>query len=114
LTVPASEFYHPLWAPLLIADVTFAVAVSIAGYVLFYLFVEKSHRFPMLYVAWLVTPASIMILSEVAMAVSFPAMATLDTNRASELASALIACAIWIPYMYRSKRVQQTFVRTAA
>lgn len=114
LTVPGTAAYNALWAPLLVFDMFFGVVLSIAAFVLFYLFVEKSHRFPRLYVAWLVTTAAYMILVELVMAIGIPAMAELDSGSARDLARALIACAIWIPYMSMSTRVKNTFVRNAA
>ncbi len=114
LTVPGTDSYHALWAPLLVSDIAIAFALSIAAFMLFYLFVEKSHRFPKLYVAWLITGATYMFLSELVMAVAIPEKATMDSSTARDLARALIACAVGIPYMSVSTRVKQTFVRNAA
>jgi len=109
LTSVESEFYNPLWAPLLISEMLVNVVLVSVSIYMIYLFFTKHYRFPMVYIGLMLF--SIVFIFIDAWAVS----AVLDapmfySETVAELARSSIGAAIWVPYMLVSKRVDVTFV----
>ena len=111
LTTPGGEAYHWLWAPTIIFEVV--TNVSLIGFtlVLLVLFLRTSRRVPKLMIVLML--AGIAIQGVDLVLVGFiPALASdPDAHSMRDLARAVPAAAIWIPYFLMSKRVRNTFVK---
>lgn len=114
LTSPPSEAYHPLWAPLLIFEIVVNLAFIATSIVCLALFFRRSPHFPRImiayYLATLVFVATDLFLSNFIPAVA--AESNAETIR--PLGQAIMTCAIWVPYMQRSRRVHNTFVERSS
>jgi len=110
LTRPGTPAYDPLWAPLLIFEAVASVALLLFTLVLLFLFVKKSRRTPKLFIAWLLSLVGLRIADQL-LGSRIPVIAQHpDPQGLKELAQAILAALIWIPYFMRSKRVKNTFV----
>ncbi|MES2820995.1 MAG: DUF2569 domain-containing protein [Pseudomonadota bacterium] len=110
LTNSASEAYHPLWGPLLVAEALYNSLIVLASVYLIYLFFSKHYLFPRLYIT--IVGVSLVFIPLDAWLGSFVITdePMFDPATAQEFFRTLISGVIWIPYMLLSKRVKATFV----
>jgi hypothetical protein len=107
---PASPDYHPLWAVLLPFEVLFNVLVGSAAIVGLVLMFRRSRAFPKWMIGFYLFSAG-FVIADLIVAQLIPAVAAQDMSEAAgETIRALVAAAIWVPYMRVSKRVKATFV----
>ena len=110
LTTPGSEVYHALWAPLLILELVGNVLFIAAALVLLLLFFKRSHRFPGLFIAYIVLNV-LFILSDAWLgSLVLTDEPIFDPDTAREFFRSLVGGVVWVPYMLVSKRVRNTFV----
>jgi hypothetical protein len=111
LTNPDSEYYHPLWKPLLIFEYFLQFFNPISFVFLILLFARKSRFFPktvvVIYAANFVLVlmdafSAILLTKSVNLALQFPW---------KEIFRSLFGVCIWIPYFLKSERVRSTFVK---
>jgi hypothetical protein len=109
LTTPGSAVYHPLWAPVIVGEITCNVGFLLFDLALLYLLFTKSRRFPKAFIVF--TLANLLfIVSDAAIAWQIPAVAARGLEGvAGEIARSLVVAAVWVPYMLVSKRVRNTF-----
>lgn len=111
LTTPGSEFYHHLWAPLIVFEIVGNLSFAIFAVVLIFLFFGKSHRFPALMIAFLLANLA-FILSDLLLVGFIPGLGeAVDAEIYGEIARGVVGAAIWVPYFLVSKRVKNTFVK---
>ncbi len=110
LTTPGMDAYHPLWAPALMYEIIGNFIFLLAGCYLLFLFFKRSRTFPKTFVV--VMGASLVFLVvDLFLANSIPAVASQDNSDLhKQIMQTIIACAIWIPYMFKSVRVKNTFI----
>jgi hypothetical protein len=109
LTTKGISTYHPLWAPLLLFEATGNVLLAVAAVTALVLFFRKSAAFPGFMIGFYLFAAMFLLIDVVA-GTRIPAVASSDDFGSTRgLMRALIACAIWIPYMRKSRRVRNTF-----
>lgn len=113
LTTPASDAYHPLWAPLLVFEFIGNVAFVVVGFWLLTLFFLRSARFPKSYIWVALLNLAFIVLDAWLTTFVLPDEAMFDPETAMELARSLVAAVIWVPYMLLSRRVRNTFVAKA-
>jgi len=111
LTTPGSPPYHPFWGPLLIGEIAINAFFIVTAIYLLVLFFRKSWRFPKFYVFFLVSNFVFIVLDALAIRIVLPGQPFLDAESAGEFAKSLVGVGIWVPYMFISKRVKNTFVR---
>ncbi|WP_026470752.1 DUF2569 domain-containing protein [Alkanindiges illinoisensis] len=111
LTSPSSEFYHHLWAPLLVFESVGNLLLLILSLTVLYFFLHKSKYVPKLIIFWL-TYGLIFVIIDFFFAEQIPLIADLsqDTESTKEVIRSFIAALIWIPYFLISKRVKATFI----
>lgn len=110
LTSPDSDFYHSLWAPILIFEMVFnLLLLGLCIFALVQLYGKKS-SFPKLMI--MIYSASLFFMFvDYLLALQIPAVSEVeDGTRPSDLLRSVLSTAIWIPYFIRSKRVKNTFV----
>lgn len=110
LTTPGSRAYHPLWAPLLVAEVAVNVALLLGSGFLLYFFFTKKRIFPKAVIAFMVANLVVVLGDQAAVSAIPQARAQIGPNEYRQIGRAVLAAAIWIPYFLRSKRVHATFV----
>ncbi len=112
LTDPSSEAYHPLWALLFVFETIgnlVLIAVAAAGMVLFF---RRSSAFPKLMVSYYLGGLGFVALDLLASNFILEVAATDDVATIGAVIQSIATCVIWIPYMYRSRRVRNTFLQT--
>ena len=110
LTTPGSRAYHPLWAPLLVAEVAVNVGLLLGSGILLYLFFTKKRFFPRAVIGFMVLSLVVVLADNAAVSAIPQARAQVGPSEYNQIVRAVIAAAIWIPYFLRSKRVHATFV----
>ncbi len=111
LTTPGTEAYHPLWAPILISEISINVALALTWLFIAFLFLTKKRLFPKWYIGILVFTLAFMLVDAVAIKAVLPNEEIFDPDTIKELARTLVTMLIWVPYMLMSKRVKATFVK---
>lgn len=110
LTTKGSEAYHHLWAPLLIGEVIYNVAIVFASVYLAFLFFTKHYRFPAVYIWIFVITLFVIPFDSWLFTFIDPHEPIFDPETTKEFAVLLITGLIWTPYLLISKRVKATFV----
>lgn len=110
ITNAESEYYHPLWGPLVISEMVINIGLVIfCGYLL-YLFFTKQRLFPKFFIIYMIINV-VFLISDTYVASLIPSVAEQRSNGIDpDLGRAVIGAAIWIPYFLLSKRVKNTFV----
>jgi len=105
-----SEFYNPMLAAIIPLEFVLNLAFVFGFIFLIYLFFTKSDIFPRWFITIYAANLAFIFLDAVVVKVAVPDQPLLDPETTKEFARSLVACAVWIPYMLKSKRVEATFV----
>jgi len=110
---PQGEAYHPLYGPLLMFEMVVNVLLIGLSVVACYLYFARRRLFPRIYITLLLASTSVLILDEVLgghviSAAGLDAGADADSTKA--IWGGILGCAIWCPYMLKSRRVKSTFL----
>jgi len=111
LTTPGSPAYHRLWAPVILFELLINIVfLAMEAVLLIWLF-TKSRRFPTAMIVYLFTVFALVGI-DYFLAQAIPAIAAQDNSEGRiAFMRAGVVCAIWMPYMLKSKRVKGTFTR---
>ena len=110
LTTPGNAAYHPLWSPIILGEIAINAVFIIGWITIAFFFFLKKRTFPKLFIGMLLFTLAFIVLDAFAIKAVLPNDPVFDPDTLKELARALIALLIWIPYMLVSKRVKATFV----
>ncbi|HET9707530.1 MAG TPA: DUF2569 domain-containing protein, partial [Gemmatimonadales bacterium] len=113
LTTPGASGYDALWAPTLLLELVVNIALLVFGVQLAVLFFRRHRWFPALFVIYAAARAAFISL-DLILAHSIPALEGRHGNDVARHTGALLATGLWISYMFRSRRVRNTFVRGVA
>ena len=114
LTDPSSSAYHPLWAPLLVFDGVSYIAIIAASIIALVLFLQRAPLFPRVMIALYLASLAI-VATDFFAARLIPAVTTQEQAEGTrQLLRAIGTCAVWVPYMLRSRRVRNTFIARGA
>jgi hypothetical protein len=110
LTTPGSEYYSPLWGPLLLVEIIvnlFMVAVSLY---LAYLFFTKKEEFPTWYAGLALFSLVFVLVDAYLVTMILPEIPMFDYETITALIPALGSLLIWTPYLFLSQRSKETFI----
>lgn len=111
LTTAGSPAYHPLWAPLLITETAGNILFILFSLAILFFFFRKKRGTPLLMIIFLLSNLAFVAVDHL-MAMKIPVVAAMpDESTPAEIIRLAIACAVWVPYFLRSKRVKNTFVK---
>lgn len=111
LTSTQSEAYHPMWGPLIIFETVYNIVFLLFSVFILVIFYGKKRIFPRLMIIFYSVSLAIGII-DLVLSYQIPIMRELaDGSSIREILKSVIACIIWIPYLMKSERVQNTFIR---
>lgn len=110
LTTAGSEFYSPLWGPLLTAELVFNLGILLISLYLAYLFFNKKMEFPEWYAGLAILSLVFILVDAYLVTMIMPEIAMFDFETISALIPTLGSLLIWTPYLFLSKRSKETFV----
>lgn len=111
LTTPGSEAYNPLWAPVLIAELSVNIVLVAIWIYVGYIFFTRKKVFPKWYIGMLIFSVVFILIDSFALKLVLPDEKVFDTQTLKEFLRGIVAVLIWVPYTLKSKRVKLTFVR---
>lgn len=109
LTAVESDFYHSLWAPLLIFEIIGNIVFIIASIVLLVLLFRKHYSFPKWMIIYYAANLAFVGIDFFAGDLIPAVAADQDPESLKELIRSVVGAAIWVPYFAKSRRVQNTF-----
>ncbi|MFO1358374.1 DUF2569 family protein [Plasticicumulans sp.] len=110
LTEPGHPAYHPLWAPLIVAETAGNGLTLLLALLALWLFLRRSRRAPAVIIGLFVWSLLFAITDQAATGL-IPMIPPPTTETLIDaLVAPAVAVAIWVPYLLRSKRVRATFV----
>ncbi len=110
LTTPGTESYHQLWAPLLLFEIIGNCLFILFPIIIAVFFFQRKRFVPTLIIILLFSNLVFVAIDYFAANLIPFVAAQEDMGSLVELVRVLIACGIWVPYLFVSKRVKGTFV----
>jgi transglutaminase-like putative cysteine protease len=109
-TTPGGGDYHALWAPTLLLELVGNAALLVFGCLLVWQFFRRKRWFPALFV--IVSVARLLLIgADALLAGAIPAVSVQESGaEGTQNWSMLLATVLWVGYMFRSRRVRNTFV----
>jgi len=111
LTTVGSDSYIPNFQALIVAEGIYNACLMMALIYLIYLFITKSKNFPKLFIAIGVVSVIGLIVDSYLVTLVIASAELFDAETAKELAKTIVGYGVWIPYMLKSERVKNTFVK---
>ncbi len=111
VTTISSEFYHPLWGPLLLGEILFNFGKAIVLIFMIYLFFSRDYLFPRFYTGVIVATLIFIPLDAWMVKIILPYEPMFDLETTSTFITTLVSGLIWVPYMLFSQRAKATFVK---
>ncbi len=111
VTTPGTDFYHPLWKPLLIYEfvLQFLTLSALAGIILLFLF--KSRLFPKFIIGFYLVNFILFLVDAIGSHMVVVAVNLQVRPDWQGLARCLFGVCVWVPYFLKSKRVKATFTK---
>lgn len=111
LTSKDSELYHVMWAPFIVFEAVFNIALFLFCLVILAMFYARKSILPKLMIIFYSSGLAIVIIDPI-LAYQIPLAREMSVDTAlSDIIRNMVVCALWIPYFLKSERVQATFVR---
>jgi len=111
LTMPNSDSYTPLFGILMSLELIGNCVFLIAYICLTFFFFKKKRNFPKFYIITILANLAFVLVDILFTKVVFPAEPMFDQETSRDVIGQIVSCAIWIPYMLKSVRVRNTFVK---
>ncbi|MBY0118027.1 DUF2569 domain-containing protein [Paenibacillus sp. FSL R5-0623] len=111
LTSKQSDYYHPLWGPVLIFEMVYNTLFLLFSVYTIFAFYSKKAILPRLMIIFYGLSLAVGIIDYLLLLQIPLAKELEDGSSIREIAKSVITCAIWIPYFIKSERVHNTFVR---
>ena len=106
----SSEFYNPLLAIMIPLEFIMNLAFIFGFIFLIYLYFTKSSIFPRWFISIYAANLIFILVDAILVRFAVPDQPLFDPDTAKEFLRSLAACAVWIPYVLKSRRVEATFV----
>lgn len=110
-TTPGGSQYHEAWAPLLLYELSFNLALLVGGALVLVLMAQRRSSLPIVWIGW----ASFNVVArglDLLLASQLPAHLLVVTGQHwAEVVRASVVTLLWCLYFRRSRRVALTFVR---
>ncbi|MBM6383051.1 MAG: DUF2569 domain-containing protein [Paenibacillus sp.] len=110
LTSKQSDYYHPLWGPVLIFELVYNVLFLLLSLYTVFAFYSKKAILPRLMIIFYSVSLVVGIMDYLLLLQIPMARDLEDGSSMREIAKSVLTCAIWIPYFIKSVRVRNTFV----
>lgn len=110
LTSESSEYYVPGLSFIMSYEILGNLILIFASFYLLFLFFKKSKFFPSYFIYFRLFNVLFLALDIIFAKMIFPEEPIFDPTIARDLFQVILAAAIWIPYMLRSRRVKNTFI----
>lgn len=110
LADPASEFYEPLWVPLVIFESVYNILFFLFTIFVLIQFYRKKTSVPVLLIIFYASSLTIGIVDYVWLQQLNISQYLDDSSIIRDISRSAVTCLIWIPYLRRSKRVRNTFI----
>jgi transglutaminase-like putative cysteine protease len=108
VALPGSPRYSPFWAPGLLFEMISNVVLIALTVVAVILLAQSRALFPKIMIA-LLSLSLVSVVTEEIILLQIPSVSRLQLDaNAKDTLQALVACAIWIPYLLISRRVKAT------
>ena len=111
LTTEGSENYIPNFQTLIIGEGIYNTCLILVSIYLIYLFATKNNKFPKLFIAIGVASVIGLLADSYFTTLVISNVEVFDYETAKELTKTIVGYGIWIPYMLKSQRVKNTFVK---
>ena len=111
LTLQSSDAYTPLFGILMSLELIGNCVFLIAYICLTFFFFKKKRNFPKFYIIIILANLAFVLVDILFTKVVFPAEQMFDSETSRDVIGQIVSCAIWIPYMLKSVRVRNTFVK---
>ena len=111
LTLQSSDAYTPLFGILMSLELIGNCVFLIAYICLTFFFFKKKRNFPKFYIITILANLAFVLVDILFTKVVFPAEPMFDQETSRDVIGQIVSCAIWVPYMVKSVRVRNTFVK---
>ncbi|HUM14656.1 MAG TPA: DUF2569 domain-containing protein [Candidatus Nitrosotalea sp.] len=112
ITTVGEPAYHPLFGPLVIGETLVQLSLLAVSVVNLVCFFTKNRRFPSLMASLLITTVAYLVVDTLlASMIVPPAYRGKMGEQVGDIVRVAIPAFIWLTYLRRSRRVQNTFVR---
>jgi hypothetical protein len=111
LTSRQSEFFHPLWGPVLIFETLYNIVLLVFCAYILVVFYGKKSVLPRFMIIFYSTSLIIGIIDFVLLYQIPLARELGNEGSIRDIGRSALACAIWIPYFIKSERVHNTFLK---
>ena len=108
--LPQTDQYHPLFAPLLVAELLFNIALVGLNVLALAMFFAKRKTFPKIYILFLCLNAAFLITDDL-ISRQLPFLADRHSATVPVGTRSAFVAILWSAYMLKSRRVKFTFVR---
>jgi hypothetical protein len=108
LTTPGTDFYHPMWAPVLLFELFGNISLFMLRALLVFLFFRRRRAFPGAFVFTVLASIG-YVVADALLCLQLPDITEMDPEATRDLVRSVVGAIIWIPYVLVSKRVKATF-----
>lgn len=110
VTDPFSESFDPLVSALFLGGFAVNVGLFLASLFLIYGYFKRKVWFPTVFVSVLLLSIVYLVADALAVGYAFPNEPVWDTATTKDLSRQIGSAIVWVPYMFLSRRVKNTFV----
>jgi len=113
ITTPGMEAYHPLWQPIITAEIGVNTLIVITAVFIAVLFFLRKKIVPLAIIIYLLF-SMVFVSLDYIFSNMIPAVSQAngkDMQGSISVIQAVGICLIWVPYFIISKRVKKTFVK---